>query len=114
VGRGSYHRRTYPCPFPFPFTATHIKNMTRKIRPAKREIYCLNKYQQKALKTKTNKKIGYDYSASVPFFLEKLMDEIVEYATKTGIDSYYLLKHYQFTNEEIEAYFDELGDDIVF
>jgi len=87
--------------------------MTRKNRPAKRGIYCLNKYQQQALKAKTNKKIGYDYSASAPF-LGKLMDEIVEYATKTGIDSYNLLKHYQFTNEEIEAYFDELGDDIVF
>jgi hypothetical protein len=114
MGRETYYRRTYPCPFPFSLISTHIKHMTKKIKPAKKEIYCLNKYQQHALKTKTNRKIGYDYSASVPIFLEKLMDEIVEYATKAGIDSYYLLRHYQFTNEEIEEYFDKLGWDIIY
>ena len=88
--------------------------MSKKIRPAKKEISCLNKYLQRALKAKTDRRIGYDYSASVPIFLEKLMDEIVEYATKAGIDSYYLLRHYQFTNKEIEEYFDKLGDDIIF
>ena len=39
------------------------------------------------------------------------MDEIVEQATKIGLDSYTLLKHFQFTEEEIEEYYERLGGD---
>ncbi len=50
--------------------------------------------------------IGYNYSTHVPI---AEMIEIVYTASRTiGIDSYAVLKHFQFTEEEIESYFQRL------
>lgn len=65
----------------------------------------------KLRKAKAGREIGCDYGSSLSILLEKIMDEIVEYATMTGLDSYYLLRHYQFTGKEIEEYFDRFGAD---
>jgi len=85
--------------------------MSKKIRHTQRDS-SIPQNRQRVLKAQTNREMGYDYSSHVPILLEKIMDEIVEFATKTGVDSYYLLRHYQFTDEEIEGYFDELGMDV--
>jgi hypothetical protein len=85
--------------------------MGKKIRHTKKDTNILNK-QKQVFKEKTGKEIGYDYNFPMPIVLEKIMDEIVGQSTKAGIDSYYLLRHFQFTDEEIEEYFDRLGKDI--
>ena len=85
--------------------------MSKKIRHTQWDSSIPPKRQQ-VLKAQTNREIGYDYSSHVPILLEKIMDEIVEYATNAGVDSYYLLRHYQFTDDEIKEYFDNLGMDI--
>ena len=41
---------------------------------------------------------------------EKFMELIVEACTKAGIDSYAALKHFQFTDEEIEKYHNKPGE----
>ncbi len=87
--------------------------MSKKIRYSQRDIDN-PKRRQRFCKAHSEKLIGHDYGFPVPILLEKIMDEIVEYATKAGIDSYYLLRHYQFSDEEIEGYFESLGRDAIY
>jgi hypothetical protein len=82
--------------------------MSKKIRLT-RKVSSVQKRQTQYLKEQKNKRIGYD--CGCPILLEHIMDEIVEQATKIGLDSYTLLKHFQFTEEEIEEYFERLGGD---
>ena len=49
-----------------------------------------------------------DYDYPTPITPEKMMDAIVEASTKAGIDSYKALRHFQYTEEEIEAYFNKV------
>jgi hypothetical protein len=84
--------------------------MVKKIRHTQKDITILKKQKQLS-EEKTGKEIGYNYNFPMPIVLEKIMDEIVEQSTKAGVDSYYLLRHFQFTDEEIAEYFDRLGKD---
>jgi len=85
--------------------------MVKKRKHTQKDTNILKK-QQQVFKEKVGKAIGNDYNFPMPIVLEKIMDEIVGQSTKAGIDSYYLLRHFQFTDEEIEEYFDRLGKDI--
>ena len=87
------------------------ERMSKRIRLTKK-VHSVQKRETQFLKEQTNKRIGYDYSRPLPIFLEHIMDEIVEQSTKAGYDSYSLLKHFQFTDAEIEEYFERLGRDI--
>jgi hypothetical protein len=82
--------------------------MVKKRKHTQKDTNILKK-QKQVFKEKVGKAIGYDYNSPMPIVLEKIMDEIVEQSTKAGIDSYCLLRHFQFTDEEIEEYFDRLG-----
>ncbi len=112
MDRNKFYRDRLPCPFFIARQIICIQQMSKRIRhtqqncdnPKKRERFC---------KAIADMEIGYDYVSCMPMLLEKIMDEIVEYATKTGMDSYFLLKHYQFTNKEIEEYFDRIGRDAI-
>lgn len=86
--------------------------MSKKVRHTQQDSNNPKK-RQRSCKAIADMEIGYDYVSSMPILIEKIMDEIVEYATRTGMDSYFLLKHYQFTNEEIEEYFDRIGRDAI-
>jgi hypothetical protein len=86
--------------------------MSKKVRHFQQDTDN-SKKRQRFCKAIADTEIGCDCGSSMPILLEKIMDEIVEYATKTGMDSYFLLKHYQFTNEEIEEYFDRIGRDAI-
>lgn len=69
-------------------------------------------HQPKGFQVHAGNETGYDHSSTAPILLEQIMDQIVWYATKSKIDSYYLLRHFQFTREEIEGYFNRLGKHI--
>jgi hypothetical protein len=85
------------------------EQMTKKIRLTKK-VRVIRKNQNQFAKDKGHEKIGFDYYYPIPIFLEQIMDEIVEQSTKAGLDSYSLLKHFQFSDKEIEEYFDRLGN----
>jgi hypothetical protein len=48
-----------------------------------------------------------DYPTHIP--VEKMIEIVFEASEKAGIDSYLVLKHFQFTEDEIKDYFKRLG-----
>ena len=62
------------------------------------------KRQKEAFKKKFSRETKpYDYST--PITTKKFMDIIVKASTKAGIDSYKTLRLFEFTDKEIEEYF---------
>ena len=59
---------------------------------------------------KTNDPISFDSGCDYPTYIttKNFMDIIVEASTKAGIDSYKTLRLFQFTDEEIEKYFNSI------
>ena len=51
--------------------------------------------------------VNEDYPTHIP--VETMIGIVFEASRKVGIDSYLVLKHFQFTEEEIRAYFERLG-----
>lgn len=51
--------------------------------------------------------LAQDYPTHIP--VEKMIEIVFEASEKAGIDSYLVLKHFQFTEQEIKDYFEKIG-----
>jgi Tfp pilus assembly protein PilO len=66
---------------------------------------------KESFKYKFNKEISIELDRDCPTHIpvETMIDIVFETSKKAGLDSYLVLKHFQFTEEEIRDYFERLG-----
>jgi hypothetical protein len=66
---------------------------------------------KETFKDKFNKEIPIELDPDCPTHIqvERMIDLVFEASKKARIESYLVLKHFQFTEEEISDYFERLG-----
>ena len=78
----------------------------KRIKLTKNPLEFLKRQKESFKKKFAREPKHYDYSTNITS--KKLIDIIVEASTKAGIDSYKTLRLFEFTDKEIEEYFNRI------